>query len=63
MAIGPALTGVYLENRESINELPGSYPSPASYNLVYLTSGLLSAVSLVFVLMLKKRVTNKIIEI
>jgi MFS family permease len=63
MAIGPALTGVYLESRESIDGLPGAYPTPGSYNLVYLTSGLLSAVSLIFVLMLKKRETDKKIEV
>ena len=63
MAIGPALTGVYLESRESIDGLPGAYPTPGSYNLVYLTSGLLSAVSLIFVLMLKQRAMNKKIEV
>jgi MFS family permease len=63
MAIGPALTGVYLESRESIDGLPGAYPTPGSYNLVYLTSVLLSAVSLIFVLMLKQRAMNKKIEV
>lgn len=63
MAIGPALTGVYLESRESIDGLPGAYPTPGSYNLVYLTSVLLSAVSLMFVLMLKQRAMNKKIEV
>ena len=62
MAIGPALTGVYLESRESIDGIPGTYPTLGSYNLVDLTSGL-SAVSLIFVLMLKKRATNKKIEV
>ena len=41
MAIGPALTGVYLENKETIDGIPGAYPSPVSYNLVYLTSAIL----------------------
>lgn len=63
MAIGPALTGVYLESHEAIEGVPGSYPSLESYNLVYLTSALLSAVSLGFVLMLKKRAAKKEIEV
>jgi MFS family permease len=63
MAIGPALTGVYLESHETIEGVPGSYPSLESYNLVYLTSALLSAVSLGFVLMLKKRAAKKEIEV
>ena len=63
MAIGPALTGVYLESHENIDGVSGSYPSPGSYNLVFLTLGLLSAVSLGFVLILKKRAAKKEIEI
>jgi len=63
MAIGPALTGVYLESHETIDGIPGSYPSQGSYSLVFLTLGLLSAVSLGFVLILKKRAANKEIEV
>ena len=54
MAFGPALAGVYMENHETIRGVQGSYPSRGSYSLVYLTSGLLSAFSLGFVLMLKR---------
>ncbi|MGA8914644.1 MAG: MFS transporter, partial [Nitrososphaeraceae archaeon] len=53
MAIGPALTGVYLGSHETIDGVPGSYPSLGTYNLVFLTLGLMSAVSLGFVLILK----------
>jgi MFS family permease len=63
MAIGPALAGVYMENHETIEGVQGSYPSQGSYNLVYLTSALLSAASLGFALILKKRAANKKIEI
>lgn len=63
MAIGPALTGVYLENHETIDGVPGSYPSPGSYNWVYLTSALLSTLSLVFVLILKRRTAETEIEV
>jgi MFS family permease len=63
MAIGPALTGVYMENHQTIKGVQGSYPSLESYNLVYLTSGLLSTVSLGFVLILRRRVAQKTIEV
>jgi MFS family permease len=63
MAIGPALAGVYMENHETVEGVQGSYPSLGSYNLVYLTSGLLSAVSLGFVLMLKRRQAKKEIDV
>ena len=63
MAIGPALTGVYLDSHKAIGEVPGSYPSAKSYSLVYLTSALLSAVSLGLVLIFKKRAGKKEIEV
>jgi hypothetical protein len=63
MAIGPALTGVYLESDEPIDGVSGTYPSQESYNLVYITSGLLSAASLASVLMLKKRAHKMEIEV
>src|SRR5919112_1995652 len=55
MAIGPALAGVYMGNQEMLEGVEGSYPSPGSYNLVFLTAGLLSAVSVGFALMLIRR--------
>ncbi|HEV3433575.1 MAG TPA: MFS transporter [Nitrososphaera sp.] len=55
MAIGPALAGVYMGNHETVEGVGGSYPSSGSYNLVFLTAGLLSAVSLGFALMLIRR--------
>jgi hypothetical protein len=63
MAIGPALAGVYMENHETIKGIQGSYPSLGSYNLIYLTSGLLSGVSLGFVLTLKRRQAIKEIAV
>jgi MFS family permease len=65
MAIGPALAGVYMENHETVEGVEGSYPSPGSYNLVFLTAGLLSAVTVGFALMLIRRRTaaQKAIEV
>jgi MFS family permease len=63
MAIGPALAGVYMENHETIKGIQGSYPSLDSYNLVYSTSALMSAVSLGFVLILKRRAEKKEIDV
>jgi hypothetical protein len=63
MAIGPALAGVYMESHETIKGVQGSYPSLDSYTLVYITSTLLSAVSLGFALMLRRRAAHKAIEV
>ena len=54
MAIGPALAGVYMESQR-VSEFGGSYPTPGSYNLVFLTAGLLSAVSVAFALVLRNK--------
>lgn len=63
MAIGPALAGVYMESKETVQGVQGSYPSPGSYDTVFLTAGLLSAVSLAFGLVLRRRAAKKEIEI
>jgi len=55
MAMGPALAGVYMGAHETVDGVEGSYPSPGSYNLVFLTVILLSAASLGFGLMLRRR--------
>jgi MFS family permease len=63
MAIGPALAGVYMESKETVEGVQGSYPSSGSYNTVFLTAGLLSAVSLAFGLVLRRRAAKKEIEV
>jgi MFS family permease len=63
MAIGPALAGVYMESKETVEGVQGSFPSPGSYDTVFLTAGLLSAVSLVFGLVLKRNAAKKEIEV
>jgi MFS family permease len=63
MAIGPALAGVYMENGGVAEGVTGSNPSPESYNMVFITAGLLSAVSLAFALMLTRRAARKAVEV
>ena len=63
MAIGPALAGVYMESKETVEGVQGSFPSPGSYDTVFLTAGLLSAVSLVFGLVLRRKAAKKEIEV
>ena len=56
-AVGPAIAGIYMQtNQVFIN---GSfYPSLQSYNLIFLTATLLSLVSVVLVLIIRKRTTS-----
>jgi MFS family permease len=55
MATGPALAGVYMESHSTIKGIQGSYPNLGSYELVFLTSALLSGVALGFALVLNRR--------
>ena len=61
MSIGPALTGAYMEDKKAIDGIHGLYPSPTSYDLVFLTSGLLAIVSLGFASLLQRRVARKVV--
>jgi hypothetical protein len=63
MAIGPALAGVYMENNQTVEGVEGSYPSAGSYNLVFLTAALLSAVSVGFALTLRRTAAHRAIEV
>jgi MFS family permease len=63
MAIGPALAGVYMENHETVAGVDGSYPTPGSYNLVFLTAGLLSTVSIIFAFILNRKLAHEGFEV
>ena len=54
MAIGPALAGVYMADHENVGTTV-SYPSAQSYDLVFSTVVLLSAVSLGFGFILRRK--------
>jgi MFS family permease len=46
MAIGPALAGVYMEQHDTVEGASVSHASAGSFNLVFLTAGLLSTISI-----------------
>ena len=60
MAIGPALAGVYMADHENIGTKV-SYPSAQSYDLVFSTAVLLSAVSLGFALILRRKTISAVV--
>jgi hypothetical protein len=55
MPTGPAVAGVYMEDHSTITGIQGSYPTLKSYNLVFLTSALLSGISIGFASVLSRR--------
>ena len=61
MAIGPALAGTYMHTfHMSIEGTTGLFPSPESFNMIFLTAAVLSAMSLTFSLLLKRRMSKNI---
>ena len=56
MAIGPALSGIYIQMNQSIIEgIDGLFPSKESFDMIFLTAGILSIGSLVNLFILKKK--------
>jgi MFS family permease len=61
MAIGPAIAGLYMQSHQiPVSTVVGlssasSYPSAKSYNLIFLTAGLISLISIGLALFLKKK--------
>ena len=66
MSIGPAISGIYLEMFQSpimISEVSYSFPSAFSYDMIFLTSALLSFIFLILaILTAKKIVSTKVIS-
>jgi MFS family permease len=61
MAIGPALAGTYMHTfHMSIEGTTGLFPSPESFNMIFLTAAVLLAMSLTFSLLLKRRMSKNI---
>jgi MFS family permease len=59
MAIGPALSGIYIQmNQSSIDSIDGLFPSKESFNLIFLTAVILSIGSMVNLFILKKRLPH-----
>jgi MFS family permease len=62
-SIGPAIAGIYMQTHQELvkgvsGNSVGSFPSPISYDLIFLTAALISAISIAFVLILKRKMTQ-----
>ena len=59
-SIGPAIAGIYMQTHQEIVKgvTGGSFPSRISYNLIFLTAALISAISIALVLILKRKLTQ-----
>ena len=60
MAIGPALSGIYIQTNQSvIEDIDGLFPSKESFDMIFLTAGILSIASMLNLFILKKHLPNK----
>jgi len=59
-SIGPAMAGLYMQTHQELAKgvTTGSFPSPISYNLIFLTAALISAISITLVIFLRRRITH-----
>ena len=62
-SVGPVIAGVYLQANQifvksGITSISTSFPSPESYNLIFLTAALISVASIAFAIVLN-RITGK----
>jgi MFS family permease len=55
-SIGPAVAGLYMQTNQAIVEgVDGSYPSPDSYNLIFVTLALTSVIPVVLAIFIGKK--------
>jgi len=60
-SIGPAIAAIYMQTyQEIIKGVSGSFPSIISYNLIFLTAALISTISIAFVMVLQRRMSDSI---
>jgi MFS family permease len=61
-SIGPAIAAIYMQTHQvfakGVSSGSTSFPSPISYNLIFLTAALISAISIALVLILKRNMTQ-----
>jgi MFS family permease len=59
-SIGPAIASIYMQTHQELAKGvgSGSFPSPVSYNLIFLTAALISVISISIVMILKRRMTQ-----
>jgi MFS family permease len=62
-SIGPAIAAIYMQtHQEIIKGVSGSFPSIISYNLIFLTAALISTISIAFVMVLQRRMSDSMLK-
>ena len=63
-SVGPVIAGMYTQANQvfiesGTNGISASFPSPVSYNLIFLTATLISVSSIVFAILLNRSMSNR----
>ncbi len=64
-SIGPAIAAIYMQSHQEIAKgvnSGGSFPSPLSYDLIFLTAALISTMAIALVIILKRKLTQSILK-
>jgi MFS family permease len=58
-SVGPVIAGIYLQaNEVFVESISDSFPSPESYNLIFLTAALISVSSIAFAILLNRSMST-----
>jgi MFS family permease len=60
-SVGPAIAGIYMQTHQEIAKGVnggGSFPSPLSYDLIFLTAAAISVLSVLLVIILRRKITQ-----
>lgn len=60
-SVGPAVAGIYMQTNQVLIKGFGSYPSPDSYNLIFLTIALASLIPIALSIYIKKTSPHKVL--
>jgi len=60
-SVGPAVAGIYMQTNQVLIKNVGSYPSPESYNLIFLTIALASLIPIALSIYIKKKYPHMIL--
>ena len=60
-SVGPAVAGIYMQANQVLIKGVGSYPSPDSYNLIFLTIALASLIPIALSIYIKKTSPHKVL--
>jgi MFS family permease len=63
-SVGPVIAGIYIQANQvfvetGTNNVPASFPSSQSYNLIFFTATLISASSIIFAILLNRSMSNQ----